>query len=99
MTRPPSSLESDPPLAERLAARIRGGGPIVTPWPTDDAGLSRAERRELQVLLTRRGYDVGTPDGAIGDKTRTALMDVERRLGWAQTGRPGMKILVALRKG
>lgn len=81
-----------------LSDRIRGGGPIVTPWPTDDPGLSRAERRELQTLLAQRGYDVGTPDGAIGDKTRTAVMDVERRLGWPQTGRAGMKILVALRK-
>ena len=42
-----------------LADRLAGGGPFVTPWPTDDPGLSRAERRELQELLTKRGYDVG----------------------------------------
>jgi lytic murein transglycosylase len=38
-----------------LSDRLRGGGPFATPWPTDDAGLSRAERRELQGLLTLRG--------------------------------------------
>ena len=82
-----------------LSDRIRGGGPIATPWPTDDPGLSRAERRELQVLLTRRGFDVGEPDGAIGDKTREAIRSVERKLGWAETGRAGKKILLAVRKG
>ena len=34
-----------------LAQRLAGGPGIVTPWPTDDPGLSRAERRELQTLL------------------------------------------------
>ena len=29
----------------RLADRLAGGGPFATPWPTDDPGLSRAERR------------------------------------------------------
>ena len=49
-----------------LAQRLAGGHGIVTPWPTDDPGLSRAERRELQTLLAKHGYDVGAPDGAIG---------------------------------
>jgi len=69
----------------------------VTPWPTDDPGLSRAERRELQLLLGKVGYDVGHPDGRIGDKTRIAIRQVQRRLGWKETGRAGKKILVALR--
>ena len=34
-----------------LADRLAGGAGIVTPWPTDDPGLSRVERRELQTLL------------------------------------------------
>src|ERR1700731_1100970 len=47
-----------------LSDRLRGGGPLVGTWPTNDRGLSRAERKEVQALLTQRGYDVGTPDGA-----------------------------------
>jgi lytic murein transglycosylase len=82
-----------------LSDRLRGGGPFSKPWPTDDPGLSRAERRELQVLLTQNGYDVGDPDGRIGDKTRNAIKDLQRKHGWPETGRAGKKILVALRRG
>ncbi len=82
-----------------LADRLRGGGPFVTPWPTDDPGLSRAERRELQALLARRGYDVGPADGAIGEKTRQAIADVQIRAGMTRDGRPGTKLLNLLRSG
>lgn len=81
-----------------LADRLAGGPGIVTPWPTDDPGLSRAERRELQTLLIKRGYDVGAPDGAIGRKTREAIADFERRNGMAANGRASLKVLEALRR-
>jgi hypothetical protein len=82
-----------------LSDRLRGQPGIRTPWPTDDAGLSRAERRELQQRLARRGYDVGEPDGKIGQKTRDAIKEVERAIGVAPTGRPGGRVLDALRRG
>jgi lytic murein transglycosylase len=82
-----------------LSDRIKGGAPFVTPWPTDDPGLSRAQRKELQALLIRSGYDVGTPDGSIGDKTIEAIKGAQRRLGLPVTGHPGVQILQALRKG
>ena len=59
--------------------------------------ISRAERRELQSLLLARGYDVGEPDGRVGSKTREAIKDVERRIGLEPRGRPGGKVLEALR--
>ncbi len=68
-------------------------------WPTDDPPLSRVERRELQRLLAARGYDVGEADGRVGSKTRDAIKDVERRIGLAPTGRPGGKVLQALKGG
>ena len=34
--------------------RLRGAGPFAVAWPTNDPGLSRAERRELQTLLDQR---------------------------------------------
>ena len=80
-----------------LSDRLRGGPGIQTPWPTDDPPLSRAERRELQQHLARRGYDVGEPDGKIGQKTRDAIKTVEQQIGMPPTGRPGGKILQALR--
>jgi hypothetical protein len=82
-----------------LSDRLRGGGPLVGTWPTDDRGLSRAERKEVQTLLTQRGYDVGTPDGAVGQKTRDAIKQYEARIGLPPTGRPGGAVLDALRAG
>lgn len=82
-----------------LADRLRGAGPFTTPWPTDDAGLSRAERRELQGLLVLRGHDIGAIDGALGERSRAAIRIEQQRLGQEATGRGGQKILRALRGG
>ena len=80
-----------------LADRLRGGGEFATPWPTDDAGLGRAGRREVQRLLIERGHDIGPIDGAIGSRTRAAIVIEQRRLGWEEDGRAGQKLLRALR--
>ena len=79
-----------------LAQRLAGGPAIETAWPTDDPGLSRKERRELQERLTRAGYDVGPPDGAIGAKTQAAIADFEGKHGLEVNGRPSKKVLDAL---
>jgi lytic murein transglycosylase len=80
-----------------LSDRLRGRPGVQQDWPTDDPPTSRAERRELQRLLIARGHDVGEPDGAVGAKTRAAIETEEARVGMARTGRPGGKILKALR--
>jgi lytic murein transglycosylase len=80
-----------------LADRLRGRPGIQTPWPTDDPGLSREERKELQRLLIAHGYDVGDPDGVIGTKSKEAIADYEGRIGMRRDGRAGLKILEALR--
>lgn len=82
-----------------LSDRLRGRPGVQAEWPTDDPPLSRAERRDLQARLIRRGYDVGEPDGKVGQKTRDAIKAVERELGMPATGRPGGKVLEALRRG
>ena len=82
-----------------LADRLRGGDGLRTPWPTDDPGLSRAQRRELQSLLAARGHDIGAIDGAIGARTRSAVSAEQQRLGMSVDGRPGQTLLRALREG
>ena len=82
-----------------LSDRLRGGGPFTTPWPTDDPGLSRAERREVQTLLIARGHDIGEVDGMLGDKSRVAIRAEQARLGQEASGRAGQKLLKALRGG
>lgn len=80
-----------------LADRLRGGGPFVTPWPTDDAGLSRAERREVQALLSARGHDIGEIDGMLGDRSKAAIRIEQTRLGHEVNARAGQRLLRALR--
>ncbi len=81
-----------------LSDRLRGGSDFSTAWPTDDAGLSRLERRELQALLLARGHDIGEIDGMIGSRSREALKLEQARLGQPADGRAGQRILKALRQ-
>src|SRR5690606_34971131 len=82
-----------------LSDRLRGGQGLVASWPTDDPGLSRAERRELQTLLLARGHDIGEVDGLIGTNTRRAIRAEQERLGIIPAdARAGQKILNALRQ-
>lgn len=83
-----------------LADRLRGGSGLATPWPTDDPGLSRAQRRELQTLLLARGHAIGEVDGMIGTATRRAIQSEQQRIGLTPgDGRAGMRILEALKAG
>lgn len=81
-----------------LADRLRGGSGLATAWPTDDPGIGRDERRELQTLLLARGHDIGAADGMVGTATRRAIQAEQQRLGWKNAdGRAGTRILQALR--
>jgi lytic murein transglycosylase len=82
-----------------LADRLRGAGAFVTPWPTDDPGLSRAERRELQEYLMALGHDLGTPTatGIVGPRTRAAIEAFQASAGLPVDGRVGTRVLKALR--
>ena len=62
-----------------LADRIAGAGPLVTPWPHEDA-LALSDRIAAQSALAKLGYDPGAPDGVIGAGTRAAPCAAGRRL-------------------
>nr|WP_298133638.1 lytic murein transglycosylase [uncultured Pseudoxanthomonas sp.] len=81
-----------------LADRLRGGSGLVARWPTDDPGIGRPQRRELQTLLLARGHAIGAVDGMIGTQTRRAIVIEQQRLGLQPAdGRAGTKILAALK--
>ena len=80
-----------------LSNALRGDPPMRARWPTDDLGLGRAEMRELQVELVRRGHGDVSVDGFDGPRTREAVRTVERALGWPETGRAGARLLRELR--
>jgi len=81
-----------------LSDRLRGASGLAAAWPTDDPGLGRRERRELQTLLLARGHAIGEVDGLIGTNTRRAIQAEQQRLGLQPAdGRAGRRILQALR--
>ena len=82
-----------------LSNALRGEPGLRTPWPTDDLGLGRDERVELQRLLAARGYDVGAIDGVLGSASREAIRKEQARLGMTPDGRAGQKLLRQLREG
>ncbi len=81
-----------------LADQLRGQPRLATAWPTDDPGIGRQDRRELQSLLLARGHDIGAADGMIGMASRRAIQVEQQRLGWKDAdGRAGRRILDTLR--
>ena len=56
---------------------------------TRSSGISAAQResnREVQTALNYFGYNVGTPDGAIGPRSRSAISSYQATLGYPPTG-------------
>lgn len=64
---------------------------FVTPWPTDDPGISRAQTVAVQKALLAKGYDIGEADGKAGSRTRAAVRQEQRKMGEAATGRAGQR--------
>ncbi|WP_172891488.1 lytic murein transglycosylase [Cohaesibacter sp. ES.047] len=80
-----------------LADRIRGGGPFAGSWPRSDRVLTRSERKELQTILNRLGYDTGGIDGRLGSKSRAAIRHWQKRNGHVPDGFASGKLLKALK--
>ena len=81
-----------------LADRLKGYGPFVHPWPTDENHLSLDQRVELQRLLVAKGLLVGDTDGIIGPATLEAVKTFQRGKGMPVDGFPSRTILEMLRK-
>jgi len=80
-----------------LADRFRGRGVIQAAWPLDERTLTRAERVELQSLLTARGFDTKGADGIVGFNTRAAIRAYQKQAGLPADGYPTASLLAALR--
>ena len=80
-----------------LADRLRGGEAFAQEWPRDERALTRTERLELQQHLSRRGFDVGEPDGILGTRTRVAIRDFQARSGLVPDGFASSQVLNRLR--
>lgn len=80
-----------------LGDRIRGMGPLRTPWPAGERSLLRAERIELQRRLTSAGYSTGGIDGKIGPNSRAAIRAYQRAAGLPPDGYASLRLLERLR--
>ena len=64
-----------------LSDRIKGGGAFQGSWPRHLTVLNRQEIKELQRLLTEKGFNTGGIDGLIGPKSRAAIRAYQRAQG------------------
>ena len=80
-----------------LSDRLLGRGPVRASFGPDAAGMTKADRQELQQRLTAAGFDTGGTDGVIGGKTRAAISAYEASIGVPVTGEPSLEILRRLR--
>jgi lytic murein transglycosylase len=84
--------------AAYFATRLAGAPPVGKGnGPVD--GLDYNEIKDLQKLLSKRGYDVGEIDGKIGAQTRAAVKDVQLKLGLPADSWPTGELLARLRRG
>lgn len=79
-----------------LADRLRGDPGLVTAFAPDANGLTLADRKRLQTLLARRGFDIGEADGVIGAKTTAAIEAFQRRMGLTIDGQATRALLQRL---
>ena len=84
--------------AAYLATRI-DGAPAMRRGREGIAVLSIDEAKELQRLLTARGYDVGEIDGLIGLKSRQAVKAMQLHYKLPADSYPTPELLAALRRG
>jgi localization factor PodJL len=63
------------------------------PWVKTSQNSNRNQVREVQTLLASLGYPVGTPDGVMGARTRTAIVEFERASGLSETGRVNRELI------
>ena len=80
-----------------LSDRLKGFGSFKGTWPRHLKPLTRTQRKEMQTLLTRKGFDTGGIDGRLGPNSRKALRAYQRAIGVVPDGFPTTALLQKLR--
>jgi len=83
-----------------LGDRILGATPFIQPFPGSERALTLAEVQEMQVRLTKAGFDTGGTDGRVGNDTMKAIRDYQAKTGLEPAdGYGGLQVLARLRQG
>lgn len=80
-----------------LSDRLKGKPAIQASWPRQDRALKFSERKELQNLLTAKGFSTQGIDGKIGPNTINAVRAYQRSVGLIPDGYPSLAVLQKLR--
>jgi len=80
-----------------LSDRIRGDGPLKSGWPRGDRNLRFSEKKEMQRLLTSKGFNTDGVDGIIGPNTIQAIRRFQASVGMVPDGYASYEILRRLR--
>jgi lytic murein transglycosylase len=83
--------------AAHLAARMAGAPYLGRGNGQPVASLGYEQIKELQVLLQKRGFDVGDADGKLGAGSRKAVKVMQQKLGFPADSYPTPELLAALR--
>lgn len=81
-----------------LADRIAGAPTFKADWPRGDRGLRFVERKEVQQLLARKGFDPGGVDGKVGPNTLAAVRRYQASIGLTPDGYVSLDLLNRLRR-
>jgi lytic murein transglycosylase len=83
--------------AAYLATRIAGAPPLHRGNPPP--ALPFNDVKELQGMLAQAGYDVGTIDGFLGEKTRQAVKAMQLKYGLPADSYPTPELVAHMRAG
>jgi lytic murein transglycosylase len=79
-------------------ATLLNGAPVVDHTAaTTVPALSTEQMMELQRLLAKQGYDVGEPDGKLGNATRTAVKKAQLKANLPADSWPTAELIARLR--
>lgn len=80
-----------------LSDRLAGGGPLIAK-PIIEPSLSREKVERIQTMLNQLGFNIGTPDGMSGPKTRDAVRQFQRHNRLPVDGYVGHQLLRQLKR-
>ncbi|KZL20750.1 Membrane-bound lytic murein transglycosylase B precursor [Pseudovibrio axinellae] len=76
-----------------LSDRLLGLSGFNAEWPRDERPLTFSEKKALQKHLVEMGYQPGSVDGKIGQKTRRAIQAYQKASGLVPDGHDSIKLL------
>ncbi len=81
-----------------LGDRIMGGPEISAKWPRGEKALSFKQKKQMQRLLRRKGFDTQKIDGIVGPNTIAAIRGFQTSIGKTPDGYATTDLLKLLKK-